>query len=78
MKGIDVARGLSARKPFPLVIQTYFYEPDLFLTDGHGRATEAAQTLAARGFAVLSLNSPFGVPDEGPRLLSASMPRWSN
>lgn len=42
--------------PAPLVIQSSFYAPDVFLPDGSSRSADAAQALAARGIAVLQIN----------------------
>lgn len=48
----------------PLVIQAYHFIPDLFLPDGEHQSIDSAQSLAARGFAVLLMDAwpPLG-PD---------------
>jgi dipeptidyl aminopeptidase/acylaminoacyl peptidase len=55
------------RHPPPLVIQQYYFFPDLFLPDGAQPTSDAAQALAARGFAVLQFESTDhdNVADEG-------------
>jgi hypothetical protein len=54
----------------PLVIQAYVYHPDLFEPDGpHTGTSDAAQTLAARGFAVLQIDLS-KTPLEGPGLVA--------
>lgn len=53
----------------PLVIQVYHYRPDVFLPDGISRSADAAQSLAARGMAVLQIELAVPtakVPQEGP------------
>jgi dipeptidyl aminopeptidase/acylaminoacyl peptidase len=42
----------------PLVIQPYSYAQELFLPDGQNSTSDAAQSLAARGFAVLQIETP--------------------
>jgi hypothetical protein len=80
--GITVHGGLTLpadetlRPPYPLIIQNYYYEPAHFRPDGPVRGTcYATQALAARGFAVLQVNSAYtdpafraamGTPQEGP------------
>lgn len=61
--------------PVPLVIQAYTYDPNEFAPDGPGTHAYAAQSLVARGMAVLNINIPgeggedpstSGTPREGP------------
>ncbi|HLA12251.1 MAG TPA: prolyl oligopeptidase family serine peptidase [Pyrinomonadaceae bacterium] len=67
--GLTLPSGWSQGPQLPLVIQTYFYEPDLFLPDGVNTTSDATQALAARGIAVLQIptQSLVGPPNEGPQ-----------
>ncbi|MES2443953.1 MAG: prolyl oligopeptidase family serine peptidase [Pseudomonadota bacterium] len=64
--GHEIKGGLvlpeSGKRPFPLVIQAYRYEPDKFRPDGPEGDAYAAQSLAARGIAVLTISLPAEEP----------------
>ena len=55
--GLLLPRQTQAGSP-PLVIQAYAYEPKLFQPDGMFRHAYAAQSLVARGMAVLNVDIP--------------------
>lgn len=58
----DVKQG-----PVPLVIQVYHYEPDVFHPDGPDNFTYAAQSLVARGIAVLNVELTAATPGVGKK-----------
>lgn len=60
LSGSADGAGEHGCKNLPLVIQVYYYEPDLFKPDGPFLHAFAAQTLAARGMAVLTMSGPNG------------------
>ncbi|HKZ02442.1 MAG TPA: prolyl oligopeptidase family serine peptidase, partial [Pyrinomonadaceae bacterium] len=66
--GLTLPAGWTPGKAVPLVIQTYHYQPDLFLPDGVNTTSDAAQSLAARGMAVLQLDTVIGDVRDTTRL----------
>lgn len=60
LSGSPERAGEDACKNLPLVIQVYYYEPDRFKPDGPFLHAFAAQTLVARGMAVLTMSGPDG------------------
>lgn len=61
----------ATKGPVPLVIQAYTYEPNEFKPDGPSTNGYAAQSLVARGMAVLNMNlaDDGGTPREGPEFV---------
>jgi dipeptidyl aminopeptidase/acylaminoacyl peptidase len=56
--GLMLPRNFTKGSPVPLVIHAYDYKPEWFLPDGQSRTpSEAKQALAARGFAVLEIDT---------------------
>lgn len=56
--GLILPRGAPPTNGFPLVVQAYYYLPNLFLPDGMSSTAYAAQSLVSKGIAVLSINLP--------------------
>jgi hypothetical protein len=78
VKGGLILPTVKSKTPPPLVLAPYVFEPESFNPDGPGDSY-AAQTLAARGFAVLTYNTPFvngdvrvGTPAELPDFTAES------
>lgn len=55
--GLLLPRTFRRGNPIPVVIQPYYYLPDIFLPDGQSRTADSAQALAARGIAVLVIDT---------------------
>jgi hypothetical protein len=54
---IVLPKGWRKGTPVPLIIQPYAYIPAIFAPDGPSRTSDAAQVLAARGFAVAIIDT---------------------
>lgn len=70
--GLMLPRGYQRTQRIPVVIQNYYYLPEFFLPDGpHPGTTDAAQSLVARGIAVLQIDLiPSSAPGlEGPNFV---------
>lgn len=75
--GREMTGGLMLPKEFkdgshiPLVIQPYYYFPEYFLPDGETPTGDAAQSLVARGIAVLQIDiTDAGKPQEIPTFVA--------
>lgn len=55
--GLLLPLNYQTGQPVPVVIQPYYYLPQMFLPDGVARTAFSAQALAARGIAVLTIDS---------------------
>jgi len=76
--GLTLPTGWNSKTRLPLVIQTYFYEPDLFLPDGANTTSDATQALAARGIAVLQIpTQPQGSASVQVDFLKSEGPEFS-
>lgn len=63
--GLTLPTSVPGTEPVPLVIQVYYYIPELFLPDGGIPGIDVAQSLAARGMAVLQMAMDSSPNDEG-------------
>ena len=60
--GLMLPKGYRRGQAVPVIIQLYFYLPELFRPDGYNTTSDAAQALAARGLAVLQIETADLIP----------------
>jgi dipeptidyl aminopeptidase/acylaminoacyl peptidase len=72
--GLTLPPNYRPGHPVPLVIQAYMHFPELFLPDGPHKASDATQSLAARGIAVLE--APFAELEDGDRMTRMEGPAF--